>query len=577
MTTLALSSIPVSRRWFPWALGGATALLAVLGYWLLTRSAAADAAGARGLGRFVMVSPAEMDVKVKKDGELQAVNNIDIVNQVEGQSTIVQIVKEGSNVKKGETLVVLDSSEIRQKLEDQQLIVQKAESELKTARELQSIQEAQNAADVEAAEVELELAKLALREYGEGTYPEALANAKKLVEMEDIALRNKVEELETTKNLYRKGFETAVKMKADQLSVLTQENILRKAQTALTVLEEFTSKSEMATRKSAVSQADQLLSRVKVTGASTLQQKVLATAAAEAALTTAKRKLEYLTEQLGHTTIIAPADGLVVYSQNDRNSGNGIAEGTIVRERQQLLRLPDTSEMKVVVRANESQVSKLVVGQQAVVSIVGIPQPVAATLSKKSPIADSGSRFWNPDLKEYPIELTLDRTPPGVLPGMSAQAEIFVDRLHGVLSVPLAAIYAERKASYVFVRAADRVEPRPIKIGQANETHVRIAEGLNRGEEVLILQAGQGRELLEKSGVRPPPAPAEREPDETDELPPAEPATARKGDGQTPVRPTGAEAVGDAAGKPAPDQAPHDGGRRKRDRDREPATAATTP
>jgi len=83
-----------------------------------------------------------------------------------------------------------------------------------------------------------------------------------------------------------------------------------------------------------------------------------------------------------------------------------------VRERQQILRLPDTGSMKVVIRANETQVSKLEVGQQAYVSVIGVSGPVRATLTRKSPVADSGSRYWNPDLKEYPIELTLDRTPP---------------------------------------------------------------------------------------------------------------------------------------------------------------------
>src|SRR5687768_5000181 len=111
MTTIALSPSAPVRRWLPWAVGGATSLLALVGFWILSRPTAADAASAAGLGRFVMVTPAEMDIKVKKDGELQAVNNIDIINQVEGQSTIVQIVKEGANVKKGDTLVVLDSSD----------------------------------------------------------------------------------------------------------------------------------------------------------------------------------------------------------------------------------------------------------------------------------------------------------------------------------------------------------------------------------------------------------------------------------------------------------------------------------
>ena len=134
------------------------------------------------------------------------------------------------------------------------------------------------------------------------------------------------------------------------------------------------------------------------------------------------------------------------------------------------------------------------VGQQAVVTIVGVPQPVVATLSKKSPVADSSNRWWNPDAREYPIELTLDKTPQGVLPNMSAQVEIFVERLHNVLTVPLSAIYTERNTSYVFVRTPERVEPRQVKFDETNETHARITDGLKSGDEVLILQAGQGRE-----------------------------------------------------------------------------------
>lgn len=593
MTTLAISPSASARRWLPWAVGGATSLLALTGFWLLSRPTSADAAAAAGLGRFVMVTPSDMDIKVKKDGELQAVNNIDIINLVEGQSTIVQIVKEGANVKKGDTLVVLDSSDIRQKLEDQQLVVQKAESDLKTAQEMQRIQESQSAADVEAAEVTLELAKLALRQYSEGTYPEALAVAQTKLRMQEIMVKNKQEELEQTRNLFARGFVTAAKVKADELSVTTVLNDFRAAETALRVLTEFTYASELATRKSALTQAEQALSRIRVTGASTLAQRIVATNAAQAALNTANRKAEYLKEQLAHATITAPADGLVVYAATDRygNAMNGIGEGTAVRERQQLLRLPDTSEMKVVLRANESQISKLAVGQQAMVSIVGVPIPVSATLSKKSPVADSSNRYWNPDAKEYPIELTLDRTPPGVLPNMSAQAEIFVERLHNVLAVPLSSIYTERATSYVFARAGDRIEPRAVKIEQSNETHARVADGLKGGEEVLILAAGQGRELLEKSGIRPPVLQQEGvEPvDASDELPPRKEAKGNKAEkNDKPEKPEAPGAVSAtkppvSASLPATAAAPAPAAEKvakaenqKRQRDREPKLTAST-
>jgi HlyD family secretion protein len=157
--------------------------------------------------------------------------------------------------------------------------------------------------------------------------------------------------------------------------------------------------------------------------------------------------------------------------------------------------------MKAVVKINETQVPRLRMGQRALVRIVGTPDPVAATITKISPMADGGSRWWNPDLREYPVEMVLDQSPPDVRPGLSAQVEIFVEQIHNTLAVPLAGIYSQGKESYVFVRRGEEVEPVKVDIGGASETHAAVARGLKRGEDVLILAAGQGRQLLERAGI----------------------------------------------------------------------------
>jgi len=167
-----------------------------------------------------------------------------------------------------------------------------------------------------------------------------------------------------------------------------------------------------------------------------------------------------------------------------------------------LLRLPDTSTMKAVVRVPEAQVSKLHVGQLAVVKIVGISDPVTAKLSKISVLADNAQRWWNPDLKEYPVDLSLDYTPPDLKPGLGAQVEILVDSLSDVLAVPLACIYSVGTQNYVFIRHQGHPQPRQVTVGTSNQTHVQITGGLSAGEEVLLLQMGQGRQLLESAGIK---------------------------------------------------------------------------
>jgi hypothetical protein len=183
-----------------------------------------------------------------------------------------------------------------------------------------------------------------------------------------------------------------------------------------------------------------------------------------------------------------------------------MAPGASVRMQELLIRLPDTSAMKAVARISEQQVAKLRVDPnnpiRATVDIVGQREPITGWLSNISIMADSGSRWFSPDTKEYPVDVTLDRTPEGLKPGMTVKTRIFVDRLRQTLAVPLAAVYAAGQDSYVFVREAGGTRPAKVKIGQVSDTHAQILNGVTQGQQALLLEAGQGRDLLEKAGIK---------------------------------------------------------------------------
>jgi HlyD family secretion protein len=503
--SLSPASFP-TRRLGGWTLAPVVVLVLLGSYWGISRFFTHGGNSPLAGAKFFAVAPVTMDVKVTKDGELQAVNNIDVLSQVEGLNTIVQIVKEGAFVKKGEVLVVLDSSTIRQKIEDTSLDVQKAESDLTASKEMLQIQESQNSANLDAASVDVELGKIALQQYVEGTYPQDLANAKTTVEMARITVANKEDDRRQTKELYEKGFVTAADVKAADLTVTTARNDLAKAESAIHVLQKYAHAMDSASKKSVLTQAQQKLARTRKENASNLSKATADVLAKESAMAILKRRAARLQEQLDFCTIKAPADGLVVYAPNYYSSSNNpIQEGTQVRERQQLLRLPDTTSMKAVVKINESQVGRLVIGQRANVKITGVTELVGATLTKVSPVSDSSQRWVNPDLREYPVELVLDNTPNNLKPGIGVTAEILTDSISDAIAVPLASLYSQGADTFVFAREGEAVKPVKVRIGQANETQARITDGLAAGQQVMLLQAGQGRELLEKAGITPAP------------------------------------------------------------------------
>jgi len=458
-------------------------------------------------GTFYSIHPMDLEIKFTKDGELQAINSIEVICQVEGVSTIQTLVKEGTFVKKGDVLVTLDSSAIKQRIEDTTLSLQQAEADLITAKEMKAIQESQNATNFEAAQIAVTLAKLDLQQYTEGSYPQQLKDAQVNVEMAKISVDNADADLKQTKELFAKGFVTEADMKKSELALVTANNAWEKAKTSLEVLTKYQHEMDEAAKKNAMVVAEQRLIRTQRENAAILAQKSADVQAKQEALALLKRRQEHLQEQFDACTIKAPSDGMVVYaSTSERYSQTQIQEGAQIRERQLILRLPETASMKAVLRVPESMVPKLQEGQRAMVRIVGVPNRLGATLTKISILADNQSRYFNPDLKEYPIDLTLDDTPANMKPGIGCQAELFISRYEHVLAVPLASIYVAGGDSYVFIKDADNVKPTKVTIGATNETDAEVKQGVAAGQEVIILQSGQGRELLERAGIKVAPA-----------------------------------------------------------------------
>src|SRR5436190_8080849 len=501
---MSLAAIPVSlprARRIPWLVTLLIALGVVALVWVVI-ALVGSSGGAAVPGDFYTVVPMDLDITINKDGELAAVNNVEITSPVEGQNTIVDIAKEGDFVHKGDVLCKLDSSDIDRKVETATLDLQKAQSDLTAAREQKEIQESSNSANLEAANVDLILARLDLQQYVEGTFPSDLQEARTNVEMAKIMVKNKEDDLAQTRSLFSKGFVTAADVKTAELELLKAKNDLDIKTTTLVVLEKYKHEKDLTDMKNKVAQAEKKLARTQRENASNLSQKLALLQQAEQSLALRKQQFEHLQEQLAACTIKAPQDGMVVYSSSGSNSwgrrDTPIQPGAQVRWQELLIRLPDTSSMKAVCKINEQQVAKLRVDpnnpMRALVKIVGQPNPVGAWLSNISIMADSSQRWFSPDSKDYPVDVRLDTTPPGLKPGMGVEwLKIFVGHVRQALTVPLGAIYAAGQDNYVFVRGSSP-DAKPVKValGQVNDTHAEITSGLSRGEQVLILEAGQG-------------------------------------------------------------------------------------
>jgi HlyD family secretion protein len=158
--------------------------------------------------------------------------------------------------------------------------------------------------------------------------------------------------------------------------------------------------------------------------------------------------------------------------------------------------------MKAVLKVNEGQIANLSIGQVATVSMSASPAALSGIVTKISPVADSGDRWMNPDRRDYPVDVIFDQTPKGLKPGMTATVNILTDRIEDAIYMPIGALYSAGKDRYAFVVSGENVRPTPVKIGKSNDQDVQIVEGVEAGQNVVLLEAGQGKALLDKAGIK---------------------------------------------------------------------------
>src|SRR4051794_20539452 len=77
-----------------------------------------------------VVAYGNLPVLVTERGNLESAENKDVINEVEGQTSIISIKPEGTQVKKGDLVCELDSAALRDSLINQEITTQRARADL---------------------------------------------------------------------------------------------------------------------------------------------------------------------------------------------------------------------------------------------------------------------------------------------------------------------------------------------------------------------------------------------------------------------------------------------------------------
>ncbi len=191
--------------------------------------------------------------------------------------------------------------------------------------------------------------------------------------------------------------------------------------------------------------------------------------------------LQNAKDELRKTEILAPFDGEIVdvkVKEYDQLSTFDYASVIAVH-------LVDTKSVQMKGVVDEIDIFKVKVGQEAIVSVDSLPgEEFKGKVTFIAPVASKGTA-----VVEFPVNIAIDQTATELKGGLTATANLVVEKRQGVLIIPIKALKGSTGNYRVDVLTnaqTNAFESRSVKTGVQNDRSIEILSGLKEGDKVII-------------------------------------------------------------------------------------------
>ena len=495
-----------------WGVAVALAVMLLVGYSVVWRRAGRAAGG--GIGETAIVTRGPLDISIEAKGSLEAAETANVNLEISGRAKLTFIVPDGTQVKKGELLAKMDSSDLDEYIASRSIEVERNSSELTRTQESLRMKKADAEMKVAAAKLKVDLARMALDQYGtvklgaDGMVDETVYAAADAPPKGEAYQKFRDQALGTTRAvtsleragrdaqgidvLETKGFITRNERLQKELAVIEAERNLESAKLAYEILKTYTYPQESARLRQSLSDAQNDFRKTELNAEIDVLQAESAVKNSQFRYDRMKADLDKMKDELAKREVKAPVDGMIIYGDGYPWSKSRIAVGKDVYHGMRLFTIPNTASIMVRIRVLEIDVFQVKVGQAVRVSLEaleGVNFP--GKVSKVAEYATSSDRWGkSQDTKVFEVEVKFDQFDERNKAGMSCTAEILLDSISETTYVPVLAVFRKENKQVCHVVNGKSTEAVEVKTGRSSEKFVEILEGLKPGQKVLVAEGG---------------------------------------------------------------------------------------
>lgn len=230
--------------------------------------------------------------------------------------------------------------------------------------------------------------------------------------------------------------------------------------------------------------------------------------------------------QLSRTNIYAPMSGRV--TRLNVENGETAVQGTFNKDAATLMTIADMSVLETKVKVDETDVSRISLGDSAVIQIDAFPDTTfLGRVVEVSQSSVRGTATGTGDQAiDYEVKIRLLNPPTDTRQDFSATAKVITDTRVKVLAIPIIALtvreneelksgdsvpnskapakqVGRKDVEGVFVvDATNKVTFRPVKVGIAGEKYFEVLSGVKDGERIVGGTYQAIRELKDGTVVR---------------------------------------------------------------------------